>query len=52
MNAALRLWRRWRHTVREREELAALDHRERRDIGLTPLDVARLSEGGGRPPRA
>ncbi|QQS15102.1 MAG: DUF1127 domain-containing protein [Rhodospirillales bacterium] len=30
----------WRRRVRERDELARMDARERRDIGVTDADVA------------
>ncbi|MBY0337170.1 MAG: DUF1127 domain-containing protein [Acetobacteraceae bacterium] len=52
VTAALRLWRRWRHALREAAELTALTDRERRDLGLTRLDIARLIAEGGRPPRS
>jgi uncharacterized protein YjiS (DUF1127 family) len=31
----------WRARVRERQELAGLDHRMQRDIGVTPSEIAR-----------
>jgi uncharacterized protein YjiS (DUF1127 family) len=31
----------WRRRVRERKELASLDYRMRRDIGISPSEVAR-----------
>jgi uncharacterized protein YjiS (DUF1127 family) len=39
-DAALALFIAWRKRVRERRELAALDHRAQRDIGVTPSEVA------------
>jgi uncharacterized protein YjiS (DUF1127 family) len=37
----VRLLGRWRRRVRQRHELANLDYRMRRDIGVTPSEVAR-----------
>jgi uncharacterized protein YjiS (DUF1127 family) len=31
----------WRRRARQRQELAGLDHRMRRDIGVSPSEVAR-----------
>lgn len=38
--AALALLTAWRKRVRQRRELAALDYRAQRDIGVTPSEVA------------
>jgi uncharacterized protein YjiS (DUF1127 family) len=34
----------WRRRMRQRQELAKLDHRMRRDIGIGPNEVARECE--------
>jgi uncharacterized protein YjiS (DUF1127 family) len=39
-DTALALLTAWRKRVRGRRELAALDHRAQRDIGVTPSEVA------------
>jgi uncharacterized protein YjiS (DUF1127 family) len=39
--AAFHLLRLWAKRVRERDELARLDHRMLRDIGITPTDIDR-----------
>ena len=39
-DAALALLTAWRKRMRERRELAALDYRAQRDIGITPSEVA------------
>jgi uncharacterized protein YjiS (DUF1127 family) len=38
-DTALALLATWRKRLRERRELAMLDHRMRRDIGVTPSEV-------------
>lgn len=38
--AAVVLCRAWRRRVRDRRELAALDYRMQRDIGVTPDEIA------------
>jgi uncharacterized protein YjiS (DUF1127 family) len=40
LQKALALVSLWRSRLRERRELATLDHRMRRDIGVTPSDIA------------
>ena len=39
-DAALALLATWRTRLRERRELAALDRRMQRDIGVTPVEIA------------
>jgi uncharacterized protein YjiS (DUF1127 family) len=39
--AGLALALEWRKRVRERHELARLDHAMQRDIGITPTEIAR-----------
>lgn len=39
--AAVALCRTWRRRVRDRRELAKLDYRMQRDIGVTPNEIAR-----------
>jgi uncharacterized protein YjiS (DUF1127 family) len=41
LRGVARLARRWLRSTRERQELARLDHRMLRDIGVTPNEVAR-----------
>ena len=40
----VKLLRLWRRRIRNRRELASLDHRMQRDIGVTPADIARECE--------
>jgi uncharacterized protein YjiS (DUF1127 family) len=39
LETAAALWRRWLKRVRERRELAGLDHKMQRDIGVTPGEI-------------
>jgi len=41
LRAAVALIRLWCRRSRERNQLAALDHRMQRDIGVTPSEIAR-----------
>lgn len=45
LGAAFRLWRAWRLRRREREELAQLDDRALRDIGLSRYDLTMAARG-------
>lgn len=45
LGVALRVWRTWRQRRREREELAQLDDRALRDIGLSRYDVTMAARG-------
>jgi len=44
LQKAAALVRLWRSRLRERRELATFDHRMRRDIGVTPSEIARECE--------
>ena len=41
LQAAAAIARQWLNRVRERDELARLDHAMQRDIGVTPSEIAR-----------
>lgn len=45
LGGAMRAWRTWRLRRREREELAQLDDRALRDIGLSRYDVTMATRG-------
>lgn len=41
LQAGIALTRQWRKRVRDRQELASLDHQMRRDIGICASEIAR-----------